>query len=183
MPDSYRYHYCTKCWTPSAADAVHCSRCGALLVGPEANSIPYAQKLMLALQHHPEPDVRARAAALLGEATGVEIDARGVARALGAALAVNASAGDIPNAHVQMAAARSLGRLGLCEASSGLYLLAQREDFSLGAGLNAIDALGELAQQGCAEAYDCLTRLAREAGRQAIREEACSVLAHLNEPL
>jgi hypothetical protein len=176
-------HYCTRCWELNAQDEVRCVHCGAPLIGPEANSIPYVQKLLLAL-HRPEEEVRIRAAALLGEGEENKGDAEAsrIASALGAALAQNVSAGDIPNARVQMAAARALGELGVCDASGGLCLLAQREEFALGVGLNAIDALATLADQGCAEAYDCLTRLAQQAGRQAIRREACSALALLNEP-
>lgn len=181
-------HYCTRCWQLNAHEAVRCVHCGAPLVGPEANSIPYVQKLLIAL-HRPEAEVRARAASLLSEVGaggtdegGDEAEASRIASALGSALTVNVSAGDIPDVRVQMAAARALGELGVCDASNGPYLLAQREEFALGAGLNAIDALAVLAEQGCAEAYECLTRLAQQAVRQAIRREACSALAHFHEP-
>ncbi len=183
-------HYCTRCWELNAQEEVRCVHCGAPLVGPDANSIPYVQKLLRAL-HRPEAEVRSRAAALLGEVglgpggageADDEVEASRIASALSAALAVNVSAGDIPDVRVQMAATRALGELGVCDASGGLYLLAQCEEFALGAGLNAIDALAALADQGCAEAYDSLTRLAQQAGRQAIRREACWALAHLNEP-
>lgn len=185
MPLSPSLHYCTRCWELNAQEEVRCVHCGAPLVGPEANSVPYVQKLLIAL-HRPEAEVRVRAAALLSEAGvdrgGDEAEASRIASALGAALALNVSAGDIPDARVQMAAARALGELGVCDASGGLYLLAQHDELALGAGLNAINALTALAEQGCAEAYDHLTRLAQQASRQAIRREACSALAQLNEP-
>ena len=171
--------YCPHCWAENAWSATTCRQCGAALLGPEVDGLPYVEQLLAALRH-PEPETRARAAALLGE-VGEPKDARTV-RALIDALSGTTDRDSRWDASLQVAAARSLGQLGACEAAENLREVALSDGMALIAGLSAVAALAELAGGGCAEALAMLELTARNAGRQAIRTEACAALARINEP-
>lgn len=184
--------YCLFCWAENAWNALRCARCDAPLMGSDADDLSYVEKLLLIL-HHPEPGTRARAAALLGRVG--EPDNQRINAALIKALhdtrdthedqpAASQEAQDAEryDSPMQVEAARSLGRLEACAASSALRQLALNEAFPLIAGLTAVEALAQLAHAGCAEAYSALEFIARKAGRSAVRTEACTTLARLNEP-
>lgn len=171
--------YCTHCWVQNLWESVVCAQCGAPLVGPEANTIPYSEKLLMALRY-PEPVIRARAASLLGH-LGDAGDPR-LIQALIAALGASSSGGEQPDVGLQVAAAQALGQLGMCAASGTLYRLALDEATHIVASLQAVEALALLAQQGCSDAYQGIEQTALTAGRSLIRMEASTALARLNEP-
>ncbi len=171
--------YCTRCWTQNMWESVVCARCGAPLAGPEANTIPYSEKLLMALRH-PEPETRARAASILGQ-IGDASDPR-LTQALTEALRAPSSAGESSDAGLQVAAAQALGQLGMCAASGALCRLALNEATHIAASLQSVEALALLAQQGCSDAYQCIEQAALTAGRGLIRNEASTALARLNEP-
>jgi hypothetical protein len=171
--------FCTHCWAQNSMAATTCHACGAALASSADNGISYLDKLLVALRH-PEPETRVRAAAILG-GVAEPSDVR-VIRALVAALALDAPGETPHDAGLQAAAARSLGQLAACTASAQLRELAMRDAMPLGAGLCAVEALAQLAHGGCDRAAEELELIAREAGRVAIRGEACASLARLNEP-
>jgi hypothetical protein len=171
--------YCPHCWAENVWSATTCRQCGAALHGPDVNGVPYREKLLAALRQ-PEPETRARAATILGEA-GEPTDARTI-HALIDALGGGSDRGSRWDADLQMAAARSLGQLGVCEATTMLRTVALSDGMALIAGLGAVKGLIDLARGGCAEAMAALEEIALEAGREAIRIEACGALALLNEP-
>lgn len=171
--------FCTRCWARNREDERICACCGAPLIGPETNSVPYTEKLVAALRH-PEPETRERAATLLGT-IGEPGDPR-IVRALLQALVVDPHSGSMRDIGVQQAACRSLGSLGACETSSMLFRLALDESTALLVSLSAVESLGRLAHDGCDQASQHIERLAREAGRSAVRLEASLALARLNEP-
>lgn len=184
--------YCLFCWAENAWDASRCARCDAPLMGPEANDIPYVEKLLLAL-HHPEPEARARAATLLGRVG--EPDDQRISAALIKALHHTNDMREIASgteagtgqrrqydASAQVEAAHALGCLEVCAASAALRALALNGESPLIAGLAAVEALAHLAHTGCDEAHRALESIARDAGRSAVRTEACTTLARLYEP-
>jgi len=156
-----------------------CAQCGAALIGPEANSIPFEDKLLTALGH-PVPEIRARAATILG-VIGNGQDLR-ITRALIATVKEEGLTGALRDVGVSEAAMRSLANLGACEASASLSMLAMNEKAPLAASLSAVDALVSLARAGCYEAYHGIEHLASEGSRTAVQLEASSALAALNEP-
>jgi hypothetical protein len=171
--------FCITCWAENLMDATTCWNCGKPLAARESNGITYVDKLLAAL-HHPEPETRVRAAMILGTVADPG-DAR-VCRALVSVLALDAPERATHDAGLQTAAARSLGQLGACETSAQLRELAMRDTMPLIAGLGAVEALAQLAHNGCDQACEELEHIAREASRRAIRAEASTNLARLNEP-
>jgi hypothetical protein len=191
--------FCTNCWAAQPWSESICSHCGKPLIDPASNGAPYREKLLHALQH-PDPETRARVAMLLGT-----VCERHDAEAIGALLALLPARSRRPmsggtktgttrasgetwgqqamqDSGVQAEAIGSLGRLEACEATGVLYQIAMQDETPLLSGLRAVDTLAELAGNGCNDANDALQRLAREAGRVAVRTEACARLAGLNEP-
>lgn len=171
--------FCTRCWTEQVMEATVCSHCGAPLIGPEANGLFYVDKLLSALSH-PEPEIRARVASLLGQA-GEPGDQR-IVHALLHALELPTQVERPMDAGLLAAAALALGQLGACAASNPLAVLAIRNDTPLVVGLCAVEALTTLAEQGCDKAERAIEQIASTAGRSAMRLEADSALARLNEP-
>ena len=120
---------------------------------------------MTALRH-PEPEIRERAATLLG-VIGEPGDPR-IVRALVQALGVDPRNGSMRDIGLQEAACKSLGSLGACEASGVLSRLALDESTALLVSLSAVESLTQLAHDGCGQAGQQIERIAREAGRSAI---------------
>ena len=192
--------FCTQCWTVQAWTADVCSQCGAPLADPTHNGVPYREKLLDALRN-PEPETRARAAMLLGvisepgDAQVISVllalleasvrDARGSDPQGGASKQAGTSLWNssiVRDNGLQVEAIDALGRLGGCEASNVLFRMAMQDELPLVSGLRSVDALADLALSGCDDAAEALQRLAHEAGRVAVRTEASTVLAALNEP-
>ena len=171
--------FCTRCWVSNREDESVCARCGAPLTRPEDNGVPYTEKLLTALRHS-EPETRERAATLLG-VIGEPGDPR-IVRALIQALEVDPRSGSMRAIGLREAACKSLGSLGACEASGILSRLALDESTALLVSLSAVESLTQLAHDGCGQAGQQIERIAREAGRSAIRIEASLALARLNEP-
>lgn len=171
--------FCTRCWASNREDDSVCVRCGVPLTRPEDNGVPYTEKLLTALRH-PEPETRERVATLLG-VIGEPGDQR-IVRALIRALEVDPRNGSMRDLGLREAACKSLGTLGACEATSVLSRLALDERTALLVSLSAVEGLAQLAHDGCGQAGQQIERIAREAGRGAIRVEASLALARLNEP-
>lgn len=171
--------FCTQCWASNREGDSVCVRCGVPLTRPEDNGVPYTEKLLTAL-HHPEPETRERAATLLG-VIGEPDDPR-IVQALVQALEVDPRSGSMHDIGLQEAACKSLGALGACEATGVLSRLALDECTALLVGLSAVESLAHLAHDGCGQAGQQIERIAREAGRGAVRIEASLALARLNEP-
>lgn len=175
--------YCLLCWAENDWEVSRCTHCNAPLIGPDADDMPYVAKLLLALRHS-EPETRARAAALLGR-IGTPDDQRVVAALLN--MLRGDDSGTEPGAGrydsgAQVEAAHSLARLEACGASASLRQVALRDETALIVTLAAIESLATLGHAGCAEAHRALEAIAREAGRSAVRTEASTALAQLNEP-
>lgn len=171
--------FCTHCWAQYAMEETTCVHCGAPLVGPDLDGVPYVDKLLDALRHH-ESEIRTRAVQLLG-LIGEPGDMR-VIHALTQVLASDDLANNIHDAELQAAVAVALGQLRACSASAALRRLALDETTALHVNLSAVEALAQLAQDGCGQAWQCIETLAREAGRSAVRREVSTALARLNEP-
>lgn len=171
--------FCTRCWASNREDESTCIRCGAPLTRPEDNGVPYTEKLLTALRH-PEPETRERAATLLG-VIGEPGDSR-IIRALLEALEVDPRGGSLRDIGLRAAACTSLASLGACEASVILSRLALDEHTALLVSLSAVESLAQLAHDGCGQAGQQIEHIAREAWRDAIRDEAELALARLNEP-
>ena len=171
--------FCTHCWQEQPAQISVCAHCGAPVAGPEGNGVPYTEKLLQTLRGA-DAEASARAALILGR-IGDQRDER-IGRALITALRTDPVVDLRVDLNVQVAAALALAELDICEASEALSALAVRDDTPLLSGLCAIEALTELAHNGCAQATWDLERIAREAGRGALQMEASRGLARLNEP-
>lgn len=172
--------FCTHCWQEQPAQISVCAHCGAPVAGPEGNGVPYTEKLLQTLRGA-DAEASARAALILGR-IGDQRDER-IGRALITALRTDDDTADLhADLHFQVTAALALAQLDICEASEALRALAVRDDTPLLSGLCAIEALTELAHNGCAQATWDLERIAREAGRGALQMEASRGLARLNEP-
>ena len=141
--------------------------------------MPYTEKLLKTLRDA-DMETRTRVALILGRIG--DLGDQRIGRALITALSADAAADLREDLNIQVAAALALAQLDICEASEALSDLAVRDDTPLISGLSAVEALTELARNGCAQAAWELERIAREAGRSAMQMEASRGLARLNEP-
>lgn len=141
--------------------------------------MPYTDKLLVALRH-PEPETRECAATLLG-AIGEPGDSR-IIQALLEAPEVDPCGGSLHDIGLRAAACKSLASLGACEANGILSRLALDEHSALLVSLSAVKSLAQLTHHGCGQTGQHIERIAREAWRDAIRDEASLALAPVNEP-
>ncbi|HVB23842.1 MAG TPA: HEAT repeat domain-containing protein [Ktedonobacteraceae bacterium] len=133
--------YCPDCWAGNLIGDTMCDHCGASLSENEA--ILYEQKLMRAL-HHPVPETRELAAALLGQSR----DHRTLPVLLSCLL-------EETDVGVLCSISKALGQLGDCQAVAELAKRLAQPD-ALVVALTIVDALATLAQKGCWEALDAL---------------------------